>query len=275
MIVFSRIETPRPCTFVRISPLTSNRSVRSWHKGILFAHQCDRTKEFCNRCRDCDLWIAVKNKFFTPTCTKVFIALSERWNVFPPPHVALAPRVMRQMSENFSEKVFWDCRIKFCNEQKIFFEQKIFCWTETFYEKVFCSRRKKFLRSRKVLWKTFLKLGVANFSCATKNFCCGKWIEFTIADIVKRLQQLANEAGAQRRMRNRQKALSLDTCGPNSESWGRQFVKDAALVHECDRIDRSSELFWKSSSANRGAAHFFSKGLAKNVRFAFREFMNS
>jgi hypothetical protein len=76
-------------------------------------------------------------------------------------------------------------------------------------------------------------------------------------------------------MRKRQKAPSLDTCGPNSESWGRQFVKDAALVHECDRIDRSSELFWKSSSANRGAAHFFSKGLAKNVRFAFREFMNS
>lgn len=40
-IVFSRIETPEPCTFVRISPGTSHRSVRSWHKEICFAHQCD------------------------------------------------------------------------------------------------------------------------------------------------------------------------------------------------------------------------------------------
>ena len=49
---------------------------------------------------------AVKNKFFTPTCTKVSTTLSELWNVFSPPHVALAPRVMWSMSENFSEKVF-------------------------------------------------------------------------------------------------------------------------------------------------------------------------
>jgi hypothetical protein len=41
LIVFSRIETPEPCTFVRISPSTSHRSVRSWHKEICFAHQCD------------------------------------------------------------------------------------------------------------------------------------------------------------------------------------------------------------------------------------------
>ena len=185
--------------------------------------------------------------------------------------------VMWVMSENFSEKVFWCCRIKFCNEQKIFFKEKIFLLNRNFLRKSFCSRRKNFCGVEKFSCcrKLFFTLVSPNFSCTTKNFCCGKWIEFTIADIVKRLQQLANEAGAQRRMRKRQKAPSLDTCGPNSESWGRQFVKDAALVHECDRIDRSSELFWKSSSANRGAAHFFSKGLAKNVRFAFREFMNS
>jgi hypothetical protein len=88
-------------------------------------------------------------------------------------------------------------------------------------------------------------------------------IESTIADIVKRLQQLANEAGAQRRMRKRQKAPSLNTCGPKSEILDRQFAKDAALVRECDRIDRSAQLFWKSWRANRAAAHFFSKDLLK------------
>lgn len=97
-------------------------------------------------------------------------------------------------------KLFWKSFLqlqkKFLQQQKNFFWRRNYFSGKKLSEKVFAHKKlfwksflwsqKKFLRSRKdfLVAENFSEVGRRQLSCSQqKIFCCGKWIESTIADI--------------------------------------------------------------------------------------------
>ena len=92
--------------------------------------------------RDCDLWIAVKNKFFTPTCTKSFHHTAVWWKGITSPLLRLRVRDVSDVRKLFWKSFLMIAELNSAMNKKFSSKRKSFCWTETFYEKVLFSQKK-------------------------------------------------------------------------------------------------------------------------------------
>ena len=182
-------------------------------------------------------------------------------------------------------KLFWKSFLqlqkKFLQQQKNFFwgrnyfsgkklSEKVFAHKKLFW-KSFLWSQKKFLRSRKdfsCCRKLFWSWASPTFLPSTKNFLLRQVDRIHNCWHRIRLQQLANEAGAQRRMRKSLAYWCKYTGADRSWDRGARFAKDAALVRETDRNLRAAELFWRKVWARIAKQLTFLAGTAKNVSFA-------
>ena len=161
--------------------------------------------------------------------------------------------------KTFLKKFSDDCRIKFCNEQKIFFKEKIFLLNRNFLRKSFCSRRKKFLRSRKVflLQKTFLHPGVAQLFLYNKKFLLRQvnrihncWHRKTITATCERSRCAAPhektpESAFSRYMRAQLRELGSpirERCCARSRMWSN-WSQLWTFLEKFEREPRSGSLF--------------------------------